>query len=154
MQDTTPDRSWVGVKKILIISDFRFGQVVIPELSAERLCQRIQMIASAGSPVPVSCTRIGDPHLEDADAAVLTVQAAVREPTPGNSALVYVIRRQRIGGLEPAPVYFGSAPQAVPLSSPPNFGTIDAALRQSLGEILPWLHAPEQPLKPSSRRGE
>lgn len=154
MQDTTPDRSWVGVKKILVISDFRSGQVVMPELSAESLCQRLQAIASAGSPVPVSCTRIGDPHLADADAAVLTLQAAVREPAPGNSMLVFAIRRHGVGGLEPAPVYFGSAPQAVPLSSPINFGALDAALRQSLGEILPWLHAPDQPLKPSSRRGE
>ena len=154
MQHTTPDRSWVGVKKILVVSDFRSGQIVIPELTAESLCKRVQSIAFDGSPVPVSCTRIGDPHLADADAAVLTVQAAVREPSASNPMLVYVIRRHRIGGLEPGPVYFGSGPQAVPLSNPVNFGAIDAAFRQSLGEILPWLNGSETQLKSTRQRGE
>lgn len=153
VQDSTPDRSWMGVKKILVLADFVGPHdIVMPELTAERFCERVQKIAAANSPVPVSCVRMGDPRLDDGDAAVLVFHAAVRMLPRSSRLLVYTVRRHGGGGLEPAPVYFGSIPQAIPLTSPPDFAAIDAALGQSLGEVLPWLRAPDTRFLPLPRR--
>jgi hypothetical protein len=152
---STPDRSWLGIKRILIIAEV--AQVtgkVEPDITADILCNRLQQAASAGSPIPVTCARMGDPRLDDGDTAVLVLQAAVRNLPRSERVLVYTIRRQSTGGLEPAPVYFGSIPQAVVLPAQANFGPLESAFRQSLGEILPWLRKPELKFAPLPKRGE
>lgn len=151
--ETMPDRSWIGVKKILVLADFIGPQdVVLPELTAETMCGRIQKIASQKAPVPVTCVRMGDPRLGEGGTAVLIFHAAVRTLPRSSRVLVYTVRRHGGGGLEPAPFYFGSIPQAIPLASPTDFAAIDAALGQSLGEILPWLRAPDTKFRPLPRR--
>ena len=151
---STPDRSWLGVKQILIVADVTHATgLVEPDITADNLCDRLQKAASAGSPVPVACASMGDSRLDDGGTAVLVLQAAVRNLPPSDRMLVYTIRRQSAGGLEPAPVYFGSVPQAIALPRQAAFGPVESAFRQSLGEILPWLRKPEPQIPPLPKRG-
>lgn len=151
---STPDRSWLGVKQILIVADVaQATDEVDSEITAENLCDRLQKAASAGSPVPVACAQMGDPRLEKGDTAVLVLQAAVHDLPRSDRVFVYTIRRQSLGGLDPAPVYFGSIPQAVALPRQAALGRIESAFRQSLREILPWLHKPELEIAPQPKRG-
>ena len=136
---TTPDRSWIGVQKILVIS-----QLVTPigtqsDLTAEGLCERVRSIASAGAPVPVACTNLSDPDLNSGRNAVLSFQGAVSDSVPGTKLLIFTIKRAAEAGLEPSPIYFGSTPRAVPLTRSRDSAAVDQAIRASLGQLLPWL---------------
>lgn len=148
--DSMPDRSWLGVKEVLVVAE-----LVVPggspsePLTAAELCNKVRQIASTGSPYPVTCTQLGDPKLLRGDAAVLVIQASIRSVSGHDPLLIYTIRRQNSAGLEPGPLYFGSIPQAVPIA---DAGGVDTALRNSLGEVLPWLRAPETILKPLPKR--
>ena len=151
---STPDRSWLGVKQILIVADVaQTTGKIESDITPDSLCDRLQKAASSGSPVPVACARMGDPRLDDGGTAVLVLQAAVRNLARSDRVLVYTIRRQSAGGLEPAPVYFGSVPQAVALPRQAALEPIESAFRQSLGEILPWLRKPELEFAPLPKRG-
>lgn len=132
---TTPDRSWLGAKRLLVLTEMRTA--LGSDASAEDLCEQVKKVATDGAPFPVQCVQLGDPALQADDAAVLLVQASVQDGPGGEQLLVFTARRQRQHGLDPLPILFGTAPRAVPTSA------ADSALKASLSEILPWLKADE-----------
>lgn len=139
-RDSSPDRSWAGVRHILVVAHLTTDRIVVPGLDSTILCQRVKAIASAGAPAPVSCAELGDPRLQAQDNAVLIFQGAVSNALPGRQLVIFTIRRTATLGLEPGPIYFGSTPRAVPYSSSADDRLLDGAIRSSLGEILPWLN--------------
>jgi hypothetical protein len=151
---TTPDRSWIGIKRILIVSQLTSPMTIKTQISAEDLCRRVQTIASAGAPVPVSCATLSDPDLRKGDTAVLAVQAAVAEPVANTRLLIFTIRKAEEKGLEPAPVYFSSTPRAVPISDEVDGARLDQELRASLGQLLPWLSQSNTNFQPRPSVGE
>ena len=151
LQATTPDRSWLGVKKILVLSQLAPGAADSASLTADGLCERVRAIASAGAPAPVTCTTLGDPRLADGDAAVLVMQAAISDAASPNRLLVFTIRRQNEGGLEPGPAYFGAAPRALPFAKDIERSRLDEAILTSLAGILPWLNQSTTTVQPKRR---
>jgi hypothetical protein len=129
------DPSWIGIQKLLIIS--QFDGHANGKLTADGLCRMVQSIASSAAPIPVSCTAIGDPALRAARTAVLAVQAAEADPGDGRKLMLLTIRRADEGGLEPAPVYFASTLSAVGMDSK-YLPQLDQAIGASLRQILPW----------------
>jgi hypothetical protein len=149
---TTPDRSWVGVENIVILSRFTSGNVLTSQFTAEKLCQQARAIAGRGSPIPVTCGNLGDPKLAQAKTAVLILDASIAETGPA-AVLVVTVRRESEGGLEPAPIRFGATPRVVSIDRRSGTGQMESALRASLGEILPWLRNDElKELKPIRAR--
>jgi hypothetical protein len=138
---STADRSWIGVEKILVLAQLTPAIQTTPNIQTETLCRKVATIAAAGAPVPVECAQLGDPALQSGRTAVLSIQAAITDAVPGQKLLLFTIKRNAEGGLEPAPIYFGSTPRAValPQAGDPNLA-IDGAIRASLSEILPWLN--------------
>ena len=151
---TTPDRSWIGIKRILIVSQFTSPLTIKTRISADDLCRRVQAIASAGAPVPVACATLGNPDLLKGDTAVLALQATVAEPAANSKVLIFTIRKAEEKGLEPAPIYFSATPRAVPISDEVDAARLDQELRASLGQILPWLSEATTNLQPRPSVGE
>ena len=145
---TSLDKSWLGVRKILILTQVTPANLAVDGISAEALCQKVQSIASAGAPAPVECSRLGDPALQAGNTSVLSVQAAISDAVPGQRLLLLTIKRDAEAGLEPAPIYFGSIPRAVVMTGADPSAKLDEAIRASLGQILPWL-SPAQANLPS-----
>ena len=139
------DPSWIGIQKLLIIS--QFDGHANGKLTADGLCHMVQSIASSAAPIPVSCTAIGDPALRSARTAVVAVQAAEADAGSGRKLMLLTIRRADEGGLEPAPVYFGSMLRAVALDSG-DMAQLDQAIGASLRQILPWLNQSTTSLQP------
>ena len=148
----SPDRSWIGVKQIAILSQLTSAGEVLPPITAEQLCEEARALASAGSPVPIRCSKLGDRSLTDASTAVLILHASISQLGADNRMLLFTVRREREAGLEPSPIYFGAPLRAVPLNDKPDSASLRSALRASLGDILPWLHGlrPDEP-KPVPR---
>ena len=82
---------------------------------------------------------------------MLSVQAAVNETVPGHKLLLFTIKRAAEGGLEPAPIYFGATPRAVPLGKDLDPAMLDQALGASLSELLPWLNQSNTNLQPKRK---
>lgn len=150
---SSPDKSWLGVRKILILTQVTPAQSAVDALSPDALCRKVQAIASAGAPASVECSRLGDPALQAGNTAVLSVQAAISDDVPGQRLLLLTIKRDAEAGLEPAPIYFGSIPRAIVLSGGADQSeTIDRAIRESLRQILPWFNQSNDQLQ-LNRRG-
>lgn len=150
---STPDRSWVGVKSIVILSRFTSGNVLTPQITAEGLCRQARAIAGQGAPVSVTCGSLGDPALNQPTTAVVILDASIANSIASTPVMIFTVRRESEGGLEPAPIRFGATPRAVVLGRSGGTSEIDVALRDSLGEILPWLGKEElKKLKPIKAR--
>lgn len=131
-----PDRSWLGVKRLAVLAEFQ------PGLTATTLgkdfCARVKRAAEQGAPIPVECVELGDPSLQAGDTVVLIAQAAVQD-AGGRQMLVLTARKDREGGRDPQPMYFGSAPRAVPLTgSAADAVALEGALDAALNEVLSW----------------
>ena len=148
----SPDPSWRGVKRMLVVTDVvnRTG-TVLPQITPESLCARVRQIASTGAPIAVDCVPLGDPRLRAGGSAVLVVQASISDDVPGQRLLLIAIRRADESGLEPGPIYLGSAPRAVPVSADDT--QLNGAIRASLGELLPWLENSDLNQQPIIKRG-
>lgn len=138
---STPDRSWLGVKRLAVLADFRSGLTVTT--LGDDFCATVKRIAERGAPVPVECVEAGSPQLAADGTVVLVAQAAVQE-ADGGSMLVLTARKDREGGLDPQPIFFGAAPRAVPLTgSAADAAAMERALSASLSEVLSWLRPAE-----------
>lgn len=140
-QGKSRDRSWLGVDRIIILPRLTQGRILVENLSAQSVCERIKEVVANGAPGPVQCVfSIGDPALDAPGTAVLILDVSLVDLPQAGRHLLFTMRRDRTHGLEPGRVYFGSAPRAVPAAA---FAAGDAAveetIRASLSEILPWL---------------
>ena len=134
---STPDRSWRGITRLAIITDVRAG--LKDAALTDNFCLRIKRVAERNAPLPIECVDFGDAALKAGDAVVLIAQAAVQEMGSAR-ALVFTVRKDKEGGLDPQPVLMGSAPRAVTLTgSAADEGALERALSDSLSEVLPWL---------------
>lgn len=132
-----PDRSWIGVKRLAVLTDFRSGLVVTT--LGDDFCATVKRIAERGAPVPVECVEAGSPALQADGTVVLVAQAAVQE-LGGSQVLVLTARKDRDGGLGSQPMFFGAAPRAVTLTgSAADSAAMEQALAASLSEVLSWL---------------
>lgn len=136
-----PDRSWLGVKRLAVLAEFQAGLSVTT--LGDDFCAAVKRIAERNAPVPVECVEAGSPALLADGTVVLVAQAAVQE-LGGGQALVLTARKDREGGLDPQPMFFGAAPRAVPLTgSAADRAAMEGALAASLGEVLSWLRPAE-----------
>lgn len=137
---TTPARNWVGADRLAILCQVSgpAGDVV-----AGTLCARVKTLAERDAPVPVEIVGYGSAALRSGNTMALLVQGAVTEVAAEREALIFTLRTERSGGLEPAPTYFGAAPRVAPFTSAADGAAWDAALSTSLSEILPWLRPAE-----------
>jgi hypothetical protein len=134
---TTPDPSWRGVERLYILA--HLTGPIEAALPSEGFCERVRRIAAEGAPFPVQCTTFDEaPSAEAGGHALVVIQGAV-QPLPGDRLLIVAARRTTAAGLEPAPIYLGATPRAVRLSGAAAGEAADAALRETLAEILPWL---------------
>jgi hypothetical protein len=102
------------------------------------LCERVRAIAAAGAPLPVAVAAAPDQRTLGGGSVVLLVHATA-EGVAGRPFLAFTIRPYRQSA-EDGAALFGTAPHAVPLDgSGMNGPSVDAALRASLSEILPWV---------------
>jgi hypothetical protein len=138
---TTPDRSWLGIKRLAIVTEVQ--QSLRPSPLTNDLCARVKRIAERDAPIPVECAQLGDAALQKGDTVVLIAQASLQE-IGRERALLFTARKDKEGGLDPQPVLLGSAPRAVPLTgSAADEAALDRALGASLSEILSWLRPAE-----------
>ncbi len=135
------DRSWLGVERIAILSRLTQGRILNEGISAQSICERLKPIVAEGAPGAVECIlSIGDPAVGTPGTGLLILDAALAEVSGAGQQLLFTVRRDRTHGLEPRPVYFGTAPRAVPADAfIREDRAVDEALRASLSEILPWL---------------
>jgi hypothetical protein len=138
---TTPDHSWLGIKRLAIVADVQPNGRSSSLTSG--LCARIKRIAERDAPIPVECAEFGDERLQASDTVVLIAQASVQE-IGRERALLFTARKDKEGGRDPQPVLLGAAPRAVPLTgSAADEAALDRALGASLSEILSWLRPAE-----------
>ena len=101
------------------------------------LCERTRALAAQGAPFPVEKMGFGDPAILQGRRVTLLVHAAI-QANAGGSRLLFTVRPYRAGGPD-ADMLFGSRPRAVVLDADDRPGrALDAALADSLAEILPW----------------
>jgi hypothetical protein len=132
-----PDRSWMGVKRLVVLADFRSGLSVTT--LGDDFCATVKRIAERGAPIPVECVESGSADLQADGTVVLVAQAAIQD-LGAERVLVLTARKDREGGLDPQPMFFGAAPRAVPLTgSAADGAAMEQALAASLSEVLSWL---------------
>ena len=102
------------------------------------LCARLQRLASAGAPVPVTVVQLGDPAVLDPAAINLLLHASV-ERIGGAPVLALSLRSFRNAGPDSVTL-FGPAPRAVPAGDATQ---IERALAAGLTHVLPWRAAPQ-----------
>jgi hypothetical protein len=135
----TPDRSWMGVKRLAVLADLRMADPADEQLKDD-FCAIVKRVAERGAPMPVECVAAGTVPTPGGDTVVLVAQAAVQSPAPSQRLLVFTVRKDRHAGLDPAPAYLGAAPRAVPLTNTAaDRSVLEEALAASLSEVLPWL---------------
>jgi hypothetical protein len=136
-----PDLKWRGADRVAILCQVTTTGPVVIENSAvaQTLCARVKAIADKGAPVPVEVVGLGHAALQSGNTVALLVQASVAQGRPEEPSLLFTVRTDRTGGLEPAPAYFGTALRAAPFTSAADGAAWDGALRVSLSEVLPWL---------------
>lgn len=151
---TSRDRSWIGVERVAVLT--RLTQdIASSPITAQSLCEQARAIIGEGAPVPVDCVfSVSDGALQAPRTATLILDASLAAGSEAERLLLFTVRRDREGGLEPAPIYFGAAPRAVPVSgSAADDAAVEGALRASFSEILPWLRpAGSGELSPKSGR--
>lgn len=154
-----PDRSWRGVERLVVMCsiDSRRAasdpiaddRVADDELAAD-LCKRVVRIAAPSSPLPIDIIEEGSVSLGTPRVAALLVQASVSPASaivPGTSGRVLSWTMRTVGTdlMDEAPSWFGAAPRLVRLGDAgmPDAAVagdrLDVGLRESLGELLPWL---------------
>ena len=140
-----PDLKWRGADRVAILCQVTATGPVVVENSdvAQTLCARVKAIADQGAPMPVEVVSAGHAALQSGNTVALLVQASVAQGGPNKNALVFTVRTDRTGGLEPAPTYFGTAPRAAPFTSAADGAAWEGPLRVSLSEVLPWLQPGE-----------
>lgn len=135
----TPDRSWLGVKRLAVLADLRVANPGDEALKND-FCATVKRLAERDAPIPVDCIPPNTAPAPEGGTVVLVAQAAIQERDPSQRLLVFTVRKDRDAGLEPGPVFFGAAPRAVPLTgSAADQSALEGALAASLGEVLPWL---------------
>lgn len=135
---TSLDRSWLGIEQLAVHCQM---QVDDPHsgIIADTLCDRVKAAAAAGAPFPVQVVSAGGALSLPSRTALLLVHGSV-ERIGSVPMLIFTIRRDREAGLEPAPILFGAAPRAAPLTeTAAGQAALEGSLRASLSEILPWL---------------
>ncbi len=139
-----PDLKWRGADRVAILCQVtNIGPIVERQDVTESLCERVKAIALKGSPVPVEIVQPGDASLQSGNTVALFVQASVAGGSSNDRSLIFTMRTDRTGGLEPAPTYFGTAPRAAPFKSAADSAAWERALSASLSEVLPWLRQAE-----------
>lgn len=118
----------------LVASD---GTDATVRLQAE-LCTRLQRLAGAGAPVPVTVMQLGDPAVLDPAALTLLLHASV-DRIDGRPVLALSLRSFRNAGPDSVTL-FGPAPRAVAAGDDIQ---IERALAAALNHVLPWRSAPQ-----------
>lgn len=132
-----PSLVWERASRVGILCQLDTSAADKPSME-EALCERVLSVAAAGAPLPVSVAEAPDGTATGEGAVLLLVHASVGQ-VGGQSLLTLTVRPYRQSAGDGA-VLFGTAPRAVPFDGAGMTGpTIEAALRSSLGEILPWI---------------
>lgn len=134
---TTPDPSWQGVIGLSILA--HLTGPIESALPSEGFCERVRRIAAEGAPFPVQCVTFDAAAAAEVGGQALIVVQGTIQPLADERLLVLTARRTAAAGLEPAPIYLGANPRAARLSGAAASEAADAALRETLAEILPWL---------------
>lgn len=133
----TPTLLWQGVKQVGVVCLVNTDRGVDTGPLHDRLCARVRLLTAAGSPVPVTAVRIGDPSILSAGQVTLLVHASTGGTTAGKLMAV-TIRPFR--NAEGPGLLFGAEPRIV--STAADDATLDAAIAVPLSQILPWRAPP------------
>lgn len=143
---TSPDRSWAGIDRVAVLCQVQ-GRLLQPGTPEDRLCAQVIALAARNSPVPIEKISYGRALTQPPRTAMLLVHGAI-DNVQDQPMLAFTIRRDRSGGVEPRPIFFGAAPRVAPYSdTAAGNAALEGALSASLSEVLPWL-------KPAAESGE
>lgn len=129
----TPSPLWSGVKRVGVVCLVNTDHGVDTGALRDRLCARVRALTTAGAPVPVVKSEIGDAAMLSADQLTLLVHASTGG-TPGGRLMAISIRPYR--GAASATLLFGAEPRVVSTNAADT--ALDAALSVPLGQLLPW----------------
>lgn len=134
-----PPAMWRDLAAIQILCLVHTPQGVDSGSFTDDLCQLARHAAAAGSALPVTALKLGDPRLLQGDALTLLVHASIADTPAGPIAAVSVRPYRHME--ENSGLLFAAAPRAAPLADRDHItrnSPLDRALRAAMADTLPW----------------
>jgi hypothetical protein len=137
---STPVLAWDGARLLGVHCLVGPDQLANRRKLQVTLCERVRGLAADNSPLPVVVLPPGDPRLIASDTVVLLFHANVQ--MNGGEPLQLVFTTRIFRATAAPSELFGAAPRAVALPAGGSSPQLDAALKASLAETLPWRSRP------------
>lgn len=144
-----PPRGWRDAERLVVLCSVDAGNELGHAEIARGLCDRIVRIAGPDAPVPIEIAEFGGKSLIAPGSVALLVHASVSpaaDAVPGARGRLLSWTMRTRGSDQGAPTWFGAAPRVASFGDDLDTSAIDAGLRASLGDVLPWLHTAEADL--------
>lgn len=137
-----PPQGWRDAERLVVLCSVDAGNELGHAEIARSLCDRIVDIAGPSAPVPIEIAQYGSKSLVAPGSVALLVHASV---SPAADVVVgargrllsWTMRTRRQD--EDAPTWFGAAPRVASYGDDAQAPALEAGLRASLGDVLPWL---------------